>query len=394
MTPGRDPHRVVAWRGVVPAFLTTTVGMLPGFLIAGFAVQIRAELDLSLSGLGLMIGLFFGTAALVSPSMGRLSERVGWAAGLLIASGFTAVSLAGVGWIAGSTPELAVFYIVGGIGSALSQIASNLTVAQCVDPSRQGLVFGLRHAAVPTAAILAGLAVPTIALTVGWRWGFRAALLLVLVAAASIPRHGEPHTINPAPPAKAGHPQSLRTPFPLLIMLAVAVGLGTGGIDTIASFIVSYSVAEGISESSAGILLAVGSVCGLTARVVGGWLIDRSQHADLTAVAAMIGTGTGGVVLLNLGGLPGLYLGAAIAFAAGWGWAGLFTFAVVKDNPEAPAAASGITQTGKYLGAAIGPPIFGLIADRVSFTAAWWFTTMVLALAAALILYVRAQRTL
>ena len=108
----------------------------------------------------------------------------------------------------------------------------------------------------------------------------------------------------------------------------------------------------------------------------------------------MIGTGTGGVVLLNLGGLPGLYLGAAIAFAAGWGWAGLFTFAVVKDNPEAPAAASGITQTGKYLGAAIGPPIFGLIADRVSFTAAWWFTTMVLALAAALILYVRAQRTL
>ena len=81
-----------------------------------------------------------------------------------------------------------------------------------------------------------------------------------------------------------------------------------------------------------------------------------------------------------------------LAFTAAWGWAGLFTFAIVKDNPEAPAAASGITQTGKYIGAALGPPIFGFIADRVSFTAAWWFSTIVLLMAASLILYVRNQR--
>jgi len=384
--------RQVAWRGVIPAFLTTTVGMLPGFLIAGFAVQIRAHLDLSLGGLGLMIGLFFGTAAIVSPAMGRLSERAGWAVGLLISTTFTAISLGGIGWLANSTPVLAVFYIIGGLGSSLGQIASNLTVARCVDPSRQGLVFGLRHAAVPTAAILAGLAVPTIALTVGWRWGFRGAVLLALLAALSIPRNGEPHTINPPPPRKDGRPRTLGTPMPLLVILSVAVGLGTGGIDTVSSFIVSYSVAEGVGESAAGILLAVGSVCGLASRIVGGWLIDRKQHADLSAVAAMILIGVAGVVLLNIGGLPGLYLGAAIAFAAGWGWAGLFTFLIVKDNPEAPAMASGITQVGKYLGAALGPPIFGSIADRVSFAAAWWFTTTAFVLAAALILYVRNKR--
>ncbi len=386
------PTRQVAWRGVAPAFLVTTVGMLPGFLIAGFAVQIRGDLDLSLGGLGLMIGIFFGTAAAVSPAMGRLSERVGWAVGLLLAACLTAASLAGVGWIADSTPMLAIFYAVAGVGSALGQIASNLAVARCVDPSRQGLVFGLRHAAVPTAAILAGLAVPTIALTVGWRWGFRAGVLLALLAALSIPRHGEVHTINPPPEPETGRPHRLQTPRSLLIVLAVAVGLGTGGVDTVASFIVSFSVAEGVGESTAGLLLAIGSGCGLAARIVGGWLIDRNQHADLTAVAAMMAVGLSGVLLLNLGGMPGLYLGAAIAFTAGWGWAGLFTFAVVKDNPEAPALASGITQTGKYLGAALGPPIFGFLADRVSFTTAWWFTTSVLALAVVLILYVRNKR--
>jgi cyanate permease len=106
----------------------------------------------------------------------------------------------------------------------------------------------------------------------------------------------------------------------------------------------------------------------------------------------MIATGAAGVILLNTAGLPGIYIGATIAFFAGWGWAGLFTFSVVKDNPQAPATASGITQTGKYLGAAAGPPIFGFIADRVSFTAAWWFTATVLLIAAALIVYVRNQR--
>lgn len=382
----------VAWRGVIPAFLTTTVSMLPGFLLAGFAVQVRADLDLSLAGLGLMIGTFFGTAALVSPAMGRLSERIGWASALRLATVFTAISVGGIGWLAQSTMILAVFYVIGGVGSSLSQIASNLAVARCVDLRRQGLVFGLRHAAVPTAAILAGLAVPTIALTIGWRWGFRGALLLVLAALASVPRNGEQYTVNPVATDRDASRVRPQTPMRLLILLAIAVGLGTGGVDTVASFIVSFSVAEGVSETSSGLLLAIGSCCGLASRIVGGWLIDRSQHADLTAVAAMITAGAAGVILLNTGGLPGIYIGAIVAFFTGWGWAGLFTFSVVKDNPAAPAAASGITQTGKYLGAAAGPPLFGLIADRVSFTAAWWFTTTLLAIAAALIVYVRNQR--
>lgn len=65
-----SPPRPIAWRAVIPAFLTTTVGMLPGFLLAASAVQIRSDVGLSLTGLGLLIGVFFGTAALVSPSSG------------------------------------------------------------------------------------------------------------------------------------------------------------------------------------------------------------------------------------------------------------------------------------------------------------------------------------
>ena len=384
--------RLVAWRGVIPAFVTTTAAMLPGFLLAAFAVQIRDEIELSLTGLGVLIGIFFGTAAVVSPSMGRVAERVGWANGLRLAAVCAAISLAGSGWLADSTLVLGVFAGVGGASSSLGQIASNLAVARCVKLSRQGLVFGLRHASVPAAAFLAGAAVPTIALTVGWRWGFRGAVLLALISLVTIPRHETGHVVNPARETAEPAMRRPTTPLPMLIVLAVAVGLGTGGVDTVGSFIVTYSVDSGISEDSAGLLLAVGSLIGLVVRIVAGWLIDRMQGADLTAVAVMITTGAVGIVLLNSGGRVGLFAGALLAFTAGWGWAGLFTFAVVKDNPDAPAAASGITQTGKYLGAALGPPVFGSIADRVSFTAAWWFSTVVLLIAASLIVYVRGQR--
>jgi cyanate permease len=179
----------------------------------------------------------------------------------------------------------------------------------------------------------------------------------------------------------------------LLVILAVAVGLGIAGIDALASFVVSYSVDIGIAEGTAGLVLAAGSVVGIVTRVVAGWLIDRTRDSDLTAVASMLLVGAIGVLVLNLGDRPGLFLGGLVAFAAGWGWSGLFTFAVVKDNPGAPAAATGITQAGKLVGAAAGPAAFGLLADNLSYGVAWWATTAALVVAAAMMLYVRGQRS-
>jgi fucose permease len=106
----------------------------------------------------------------------------------------------------------------------------------------------------------------------------------------------------------------------------------------------------------------------------------------------MLVIGALGVVGIAIGGRPGLLLGGLVGFAAGWGWSGLFTFAVVRDNPQAAASATGITMTGVFVGAAVGPPLFGMVADGVSFAAAWWATAASLMGAAAIMLYVRGRR--
>jgi MFS family permease len=76
-------------------------------------------------------------------------------------------------------------------------------------------------------------------------------------------------------------------------------------------------------------------------------------------------------VLLATGESGLIVPGALLAFGAGWGWPGLFNFAVVKTNPNAPAAATGITQTGASGGAALGPLVFGLVVEAASYDVAW-----------------------
>jgi MFS family permease len=71
--------------------------------------------------------------------------------------------------------------------NALGQLSSNSALARHVPAHRQGLSFGVKQAAIPVSTLLAGAAVPTIALTAGWRWAFGAAAGAARAALAAIP---------------------------------------------------------------------------------------------------------------------------------------------------------------------------------------------------------------
>ena len=64
-------------------------------------------------------------------------------------------------------------------------------------------------------------------------------------------------------------------------------------------------------------------------------------------------------------GTAALVVGVVLGFGLGWAWPGLMNFAVVRLHPQAPAAATSITQTGVYAGGCLGPLSLGsLAADR------------------------------
>ena len=77
---------------------------------------------------------------------------------------------------------------------------------------------------------------------------------------------------------------------------------------------------------------------------------------------ALLAVGAAGLALLAVPGTPALAVGVLLGFGLGWSWPGLMNFAVVRLHPQAPAAATSITQTGVYAGGCLGPLSLGAVA--------------------------------
>jgi predicted MFS family arabinose efflux permease len=130
-------------------------------------------------------------------------------------------------------------------------------------------------------------------------------------------------------------------------------------------------VVRGISPGPAGLALTLGGAVCAAARVTGGWQADLRPGRQVGVIAALLVAGAAGLALLALPGTPALVVGVLLAFGLGWAWPGLMNFAVVRLHPQAPAAATSITQTGVYAGGCLGPLTLGATAAAAGYPVMW-----------------------
>lgn len=366
-------------------------GALTVYLVAAMAVQIRSTLHLGADAFGLVVACYYAGAAVGSIPSGRLAESFGgsrvmrWSA-LIATVILLTLAAAGRSW-----PVLAGLLLIAGGVAAAMQNSTNLVLARLVDPGRQGLAFGLKQAAVPISAVFAGITVPTIALTVGWRWAFAFASLFTLATALAVSRI--------APSGVTRHRSLPRQPLrPLrpLVVLSVGFGLGVFAASGLTAFLVTGAVASGMSKAVAGLLFALaGLVAGLS-RVLTGFLADRRGRGHLVVVAVMLAAGAGGYCVLagaSASTSPALYMvGAFLVYGTGWSWNGLFNFAVVRLYPDSPARATSVTQTGARLAGIAGPIVFGMLVATTTYTIAWCVAGSACVASALVILLGRSMR--
>lgn len=366
-----------AFRVATGAVIVTTASVLPVFLTGAMAVQLSRDLAFDPSGLGLVVALYFGVSALCSLPVGMVVERAGSRVTSRIAVVGAAVLMAALALGARSYVALVVLLLCGAWCNVMGQLSSNLTLARSVPAHRMGLSFGVKQAAIPAATLLAGLAVPAVALTVGWRWAYGIGALLALAALFACPR------ADARPPARAAKGDRATG---ALAVIGAASGLAAGTATALGIFLVASAVDRGIDPGLAGLVLTLGSVVGLSARLLHGWLADRRTGGHVAVVAASLASGAAGFVLLAVPGTPALVVGVVLAFGLGWAWPGLLQFAVVRLNPSAPAAATSIVQVGVYAGGFAGPIVFGSLATHAGFPTAWTVNAVVMLVSAALML--------
>lgn len=356
----------------------TIACVIPVFLAGGLSVQITADLGFGSSGVGLAVSVYFGISALASIPAGRLVERHGAAISGRVAVLLSAASMLAVAAFARGLATLVIALACGAAANSLGQLASNLLLARHIPAGRQGVLFGLKQAAIPASTLIAGACVPAVALTIGWRWAFAIAGALALVTL--LPLRGIPSP----PPAPRQRTARRSRPSADLLVLGVAAFCAASAASNITPFLVATAVEHGLSEAAAGLTLTVGSGLGLVARVAVGWFTDRRRADGLLLVTVMLAIGSGGFALLAAVPLWTLIAGVVIGYVFGWSWAGVLTYAVTTTHAEAPAAATGVMQTGIYLGGMAGPLAFGLTAEHVGYTPAWVGTGAIMLVAAAL----------
>jgi len=352
-----------ALRASIGALTTTIAVSVPVFLVGGLAVQIGDELRFSPAGLGLAVSAYFGASALASVPAGYLVERFGATRVSRAGIALAVASLLGVAAFANTLWSLILILALGAAANAMGQLASNTALSRHVPPRRQGLSFGIKQAAIPVATLLSGAAVPVVALTLGWRWAF--VFVAGLAAATLLLVPNEPATTS----AKSA--KTAKRATGALIVIGVGATLAAAAANALGTFLVDSAVARGISPGPAGLALTLGSAVCVTSRILGGWLADRWPDRAITMISGLLLTGAIGLSLLAVPGSPALVAGVVLGFGFGWAWPGLMNFAVVRLHPQAPAAATSITQTGVYAGGCIGPLGLGTLATAAGYPTMW-----------------------
>jgi MFS family permease len=354
--------RVVLTSGAVNTFAS-----LPRFLIGALAVFIAAEMGLSETQVGASVSAAVAVSALASVGGGRIVQRIGAYRSMTLVMTLSAIVALGVALTAHSYAELLAWMCLSGAAMAMVHPSTSLAISGGVPPERQGLAFGIKQSAPTGAALLAGVAVPVVGLTVGWRWAYVGAAAGALLVVCVIPRRGSAAEPEREPRGKEGR-QATAT----LLLLAVGMGFATAAVSVLTVFYVLSAVDGGVPVGVAGLWLAAGSLASILGRLLAGWTADRHDTGSLRVIAYLMLVGAIGFVLLSQSDSRSLLLtGTALAFVAGWGWPGLFQLVVTRSNEAAPAAATGVTQTGAFVGSAVGPLLFGWLADVASYGVAW-----------------------
>ncbi|MFE6914067.1 MFS transporter [Streptomyces rubiginosohelvolus] len=342
--------------------------------------SLGAEFDLSRGQQGLIVSAFFLAYALCQIPGGLLADRfgarrvMGWA--LLAWSLFTA--LTGFAW---SFAALLVMRFAFGAAEGVFPPAAMKALVERTTPAQRMGANGLIMSSNAIAAIVTPLAVAPLIAVFGWRSAFfSTAALGVLVYAAVRLR-------LPQPLAGAVADDSASSPRGLGRTLRVGVlwrfALMMFGYSVIlwglTTWIPSYlSEERGVPLASAGALLAVPALGAATATVLGGRLSDRlGGHHRKVILPSMAVAAVFLMLMAFSGSLTGFVAFGTIAvFAASLCYMPLFAVPLRGLAPAYVGVGSAVIVFGGQVGGMVAPPVMGVLADAISFEAAFAFLAL------------------
>lgn len=411
MDTAKHPSRLPVWA----LALSTTLGMqsVASFLDQSLSVVaplLTASMGLapervgnlsSLSALGVVLFLLFG-----GPILRRLGPVRMLQVGALIA--VCGLAVASTGW----WPLLAVAGVMMGLGYGPSPPAGSRILAATAPPRHRSLIFSIKQAGAPLGGALAGLILAPAAALWGWQGAVLIAMAIGLAAAAAIqPTYRRLNVERDATRAinfrVLFDPAKVIAPFRALgesrdlvgvTCLAVSFAIVQGALF---SFTVTYlTVDRGLALVAAGTAFATMQFAGVAARIILGWLADRTGTPAINlGIQALLAA----AAVVAFGSLPpdvslrgAALVGALTGFFAA-SWNGIYLAEISRLSPADRIAELTASSTALvFVGYVIGPTLFSLLVSAIgNYTAPFCFIAGQLALVATVhMMFLRRDRRL
>lgn len=367
------------------------IGVLAPFLIVEFAIN-KAQL-------GAMFTALYLGSALFTAFSGVLTDRFGERVMVGVSGGVMTVALI----VSVLSPNYS-FLVFGmglfGAGYAASTPAGGRAILSWFDRDR-GFAMGIRQTGVPVGGFVGAMVLPFVALHFG---GYRAALLvaavLVIVPTAIACTFYREASNDRPPPSNfaevlAGMKRLARDPR-LIAVTLTCMALVNGQLALNGFLTVTAVQVIGVTPTLAATAFASAFVAATVARLFWGWYSDqymRENRVVLLAILSALSAASALSFALLRPSLAVLLIPIAllIGFCAA-GWNGVMAAAMAEiGGTDRAGSALGLTLTAIFAASAVGPLVFGTIADHTSLDVAWMWTAAMGVLGVLPVLWLRSH---
>lgn len=375
---GESEHFALPWLMLLPILLVQTTFQGGMQFTAPLAPFLQADLGISRAQVGLLSSAISGGSLAMVLASGWLADRFG--AHLLLFAGPATIGLSLI--LASRAPSywlMVVFVIPTGIGVALSAIAASKAVVGWFSAQTRGTAMGIKQTGTSLGVMIGAAVLPPIALAADWRLalGFGAAAVAASGFIALICYRDREASGATSPSQARG---TLRALANRNIVLACAAGISFTAVQmSLTTYLVLYlTELRGMEVTSAGNLLALANLAGVTARILYGLLSDRLFGARRKGL--LVFSGAASVVAALTTAFFGLTLSPPALLAlilffglVGIGWTGMFMILLPElAGKDASGMGAAAALASCNLGYFVGPPLFGLIVDLShSYSLAW-----------------------
>ena len=325
---------------------------------------------------------------------GYLTDRFGRKPFIILGATIHIVALTGQYFSVSYWPFFTL-EILGGVGISVWMTASNALMADETEVASRGRAIALRQTSsrigLLVGPVMAGLVASTITLPTVFLF-IAACKVAVIVVAVFWIRESHAREARRRPqPAGGGRRRIDLSMFGPRAFFALAVGtfavsLVTGGTGVFRTFFpVQGTAAAGLDELQVGNLIAASGILALVAAIPAGMANDRyGRKRTLITGIVVMGIAvwmTSGMSSFGAAALAVLVFGFAEALGSGT----IQVYAMDLAPDDKRGAFLGVWSLSQSAGQIAGPLFIGLIADAVSFRAAFLTVVALLAVGAAMV---------